>query len=646
MPILIRHHKRLEADRWISREGGIWEYKLAGIMQCVFGMVKFIYNEVPNLPVETLTFVQDGLNYLSSESSYAEMRDTPGSSFYNKDTYALQCNFADFNGGNLIGRRSHIGRTIMIGIIVGYCDRVDYTREDKSIYSGVFHAPRLKSIPSMPQKCDDLFHDISTYNDWTLTYINTDGEFDSEQPDGDFIEMIRVPSGKKLASLGYPAGSELQHATAIACGIIGPWNITQDEMSATVQDMKIRLNDKAVLKYYNTTDWPNIDDEFADGTKPIKGYYNSRKDIELVCLNKKESNPTHYQYCICAAPDSMHYPKRVSRVYYTADDGSGNDTTFNVSDYTVKIDIKRGIAYISIPYASAIDDSDDPSPREMKADIFGWYNHTEGESEWLNGADMMRDVISLYGGYRYNSTNFNIGNWNIEREKVQRDGWKLSLEVNDETVEDLCKKIAESCRLFRPHLPDQRFDIRYDVETTIPVKVIKKYERLPDYTIGSFNPEDIITSVRITYGDSSDSDKKKTYLDESRKTTISNKRNRVKEASFDRIFADEETSAKYASFYLNRSQEQHPEISLKVPLTSDWDGVSVAQTVVVPSNRSGSENAVYDITALNPSHADGKNQLTLKHRYTLEYADNYIQGMLCGDFICGASLTGVSHYEE
>lgn len=81
----------------------------------------------------------------------------------------------------------------------------------------------------------------------------------------------------------------------------------------------------------------------------------------------------------------------------SSDDNNGADIETDVPSWTATLhDATLGMAYVNIPASIALSDGD--SPMDIKVDLFGWHNQTAGETEWPNGADIVRDAIVMFEG--------------------------------------------------------------------------------------------------------------------------------------------------------------------------------------------------------------------------------------------------------
>ena len=788
MPWLLQIHTRLTPDNCLVRFPGIYEVKIFGAIEAVYGeteetIVTLKYPGVPQMHPDIIGSVRLGANDLDEASTDAALFSTFGAYRYDYVRGAVLINAAKYSDGVAVeGHQSPYGQRLVIGIIVGYCDTVDYTREDKSTYNGIFHDTRIKALPTLSSKMDDLDYGFQVFNDWSVSLIGVDGEFEGINHTGIIAKLLSVPEGGELASAKTVAHGRI---TKTADG---------DDFAVTIGDIKRTLDNVASCGRLSKDLFPYLDD--GDVGKIVPLYWNKQTAIEPICLNKTEdlsdSYSSVFRYCIGETPDSAHTIKRVDRVYTAGSEGTteiapgyafgspistgirradklaptlylcasprtvipagwgyetaiqtgisaadvmavtgsengiltrGTDYTLSGTsiilhdsaamtttaqtitidaktvdleagrDYTVATDadgfasvtlISGGaisgngyaitvsassddnggadieapvaswtatlrddtlkMAYIPIPASVALSGGD--APIDIKVDLFGWSNQTAGETEWLIGADIIRDALVMFGGYRYESENFDLQSWEIERVKCSAKGIHVSPRIEDDTtITDIIGQVAKSTLMLCTSRPDGRYDLKVDSLDVYPEWQIESFQRM-ETPSPAIDLSQAFSSIKIQYGTAGDSDKK-TYLDTTYEADIQAVTDvrRVKE--IDTIISDEESAKQYASMVYERifdldTFRTRPLIEIKVPLETYIINICPTKAFLAPRTRDGSKWAAYTVTAVSRALGDEQITVTGRWRYDIEFDQTYTQGVICDDCACDGAVIGAT----
>lgn len=640
MPWLLQIHTRLTPDNCLVRFPGIYEVKIFGANEAVYGetdetIVTLKYPGVPQVHPDIIGSARLGANELSQVDTDTEVFSTFGAFRYNYDRGAILINAAKYSDGVAVeGYQAPYGQRLAIGIIVGYCDTVDYTREDKSTYNGIFHDTRIKALPTLSAKMDDLEYGFQVFNDWTVTLLGTDGAFEGVNHTGIIAKILSLPEG-----------GELKDAKTAAAGRITK-TTDGDDFTITVGDIKRNFENVASCGRFTKELFPYLDDGDAGRNFPI--YWNKQTGIEPVCVNKLEDlsdSPTSMvKYCIGATPDSAHTIKRVDRVYTVGtDENTGEDVETDITQYVVTLyDATAKMAFVSIPASIAYDDA----PIDIKVDLFGWSNQATNETEWLNGADIIRDAIVMFGGYRYEPENFDLQSWEIERVKCAAKGIHVSPRIEDDTtINDIIGQVAKSTLMLCTSRPDGRFDLKVDSFDVYPEWQIESFHRM-ETPSPAIDLSQAFSSLKIQYGTAGDSDKK-TYLDTTHEADIQSVTDvrRVKE--IDTIISDAESAKQYAVMVYERifdldTYQTRPLIEIKVPMEAYLINICPTKAFLAPRTRDGSKWAAYTVTAVSRALGDEQITVTGRWRYDIEFDQTYTQGVICDDFICDGAVIGAT----
>lgn len=696
------------ADVYLWRMSGIIEIKLAGLVDKAYREIIAHYDGVPQVYADDITTVRIGLDLLNPVDSADQCFVNPGSIYFEKSRNALLVNIARYEGRRPVeGWQTPTGKRIIIGIIVGFCDQVDYTRPDKSFYGNSYYPPRLKTLPTINAKRDSLFYGRQVFNPWQATLVNTDGHFDSLNYTGCFTRVLAVPDGANRSDGVRISFGKIDKATK------------GDDYTISAEDVRWRLEKDATIGKFETTVFPYLAKD--DIGKKIPIYINKHVGIEPVCVNRSqdlsESMSSTFDYCIGASPDPQHTVYGVDRVYTRGSSGSvvigsgfafgtnyriginrrdlgnlkidvqygdtwldlrsgrdyfltpigdgfywirfaqysgrisGNTSAITISaestdndDQDIEADVTgwtcklydkdTGIATVSIPASTESDGG--TSPMSIYVDLFGWYNKTAGETKWLNAADIISTSLYMLAGYAYDANNFDLKNWEIEREKIKDDAIHLSPKIEDDvTINDFLNTIAQSALVILTNRSDSLFDIRLDSSDNLPSFTLDKNARMELQDVSEDNAE-LVSKLTITYG--ADTSRKQTYETSQDSVAEIEALNIINEKQFDMIISDTESVKRVASYIENRTKEKHPIVTFKLALTDELRSAWFTQSMYAPSSRDGSTMAAYDILGVSILLGDNQITITARHRWDVDFEEGYIQGVMVDDFICGEEI--------
>lgn len=702
-------------DITIWRAPGIPEIKLAGLIDKVYPGITIHYDGVPQIYADNIVSARIGTNVLFPMSTFAKCNSAPGSFYFGKDRNTVNVNIAKYSGKvPVVGHQTITGKRIVIGIIVGFCDRVDYSRGDKAYYGGNLYRERIKSLPTINAKRDSMFYGRQAFNAWQIPLNGGDGELDAVEYRGCFCRILALPDGGERED-----GVRVMYgkATDISGG---------DETTIAVDDMRWQLEKDASLGTFETDVFPHL--AKSDIGKKIPIYINKHTGISPICVNRAQdlsgSLTKTYDYCAGATPDVRHAIYGIDRVYtrgdsgtvsiaagfsyetnylmrlnrrdkgnlsvsvmygktendlknsqdYTvtpvgdgfyyiklhqtiqipnnsvsititadSDDNDGIDIEADVSKYSVKlVNVITGIATVSVPASIALADGD--SPMDIRIDLFGWYNTISTESKWLNAADIMADALYMFSGFRFDENSFDLINWQIEREKIRVLDVHLSPKIEDsKSVNDLLNEISQSSRVVITNRSDSLFDIRLDTEDNMPSFTLTQDDLL-DAREWKDSESELVSKLTITYG--TDSESKLTYTTKKSVTAQIEAENITKEMNYDFICSDEESVEKIASHIENRSIDIHKQYTFKFRATDDLRKAWFTQSFYGPKSRDGSQMAAFDILSISIPLGDTSITVIARHRWDVEYDYGYVQGALCGDFMCNDIMPAATEYIE
>lgn len=233
--ILAEFDKPIYPNDWQSDRAGVYKAVIytPSLSFNINGEHCF-YDGIPQVDVALIRLVRVGLTDLVLVDTNAELDDPDnGNCFFyevNKDSgiNTLYCNFADSIGTPF---RPPFDLSVKVGIIVGYSMGVDKHHADGAFYSNILYEPRIKKIPTISRKRDNLTYGVLRKSETTVTFFNNDGYFDNADFEGSYLRLYYLDSGDEIAE-----------GTLIDTGIVNKTAKSNDEYNVTITSKRESQN--------------------------------------------------------------------------------------------------------------------------------------------------------------------------------------------------------------------------------------------------------------------------------------------------------------------------------------------------------------------------------------------------------------------
>lgn len=379
---------------WLNDSPGVYKYKYRnkaydtqlGFQIGAFCYGNFKFNGIADTgtnaaPKRISSFIVNGSNY-SRMANLTDCKRNSYSFYFDAPNSLLYVNFFDVLPWNVA--------SIKAGITRGFATQSIYLED-------VYYEPRIKSIPAVSIKSDDLFYGIRRYSSGTVSLFNNDGHFDDFVNETVFGQECRIKLGGTTED-----GTVLQYVDykTLYTGYVQQFKTTPDDLQILLGDKKDKVGRVLPINHYSATTYPNISDQNAG--KPIGLAWGTCLKVPCICVNEDASPaPANYQFVI--ADITKHSIKTLNTVYIN-----------NVaqSAKTLVNDATNNIAYFNIASGGNY------SPgNTVTADIVGYDDSTarDGSGAAIEDAlDIVKDIFNDYLSISYNSSNYDTDNWTSE----------------------------------------------------------------------------------------------------------------------------------------------------------------------------------------------------------------------------------------
>jgi len=332
------------------------------------------------------------------------------------------------------------------GAVIGFTLGED--KISNNYFEDIEYFPSVKSIPNLSKKKDSLFFGLIQYQGGTITFHNEDGYFDNFATRDLYGQPVRV----RLSFEGLDYADSL----LVYSGRVGKMSHDFSTFKLQIDDTRKLLSRKLPVNVFDSVTYPSMDDKLI-GT-PIPLIYGS-----VVNVPAYKTSAGHWKFADVTFNNIDSgitvYNKKTEATF--SHSGTGTDGTFTGTDTTDKL-------YV-----------------------------TCSQSSIENGLDIITNILENYEGVTYNSNNYDVVEWILEKGSVANEGiWigKGNLMSSVDVIEQVC---TDNQGVFDV-LADGRFTFRsYNPDKT-PSYEIFEDELLDDPSI-KYDSEEYLSSVKIEH---------------------------------------------------------------------------------------------------------------------------------------------------
>ena len=259
-------------------------------------------------------------------------------------------------------------QTIETGLLFGYCsDKVRY-------FGNQEYKPILQSIPTISQSADPLQYDIMAFSGGSVILSN-DGEFDTFEKL--YGNMIRLKIGKE--------GDDYQDLITIFSGYIKDYTTTTKDITIDIGDNREKLQIE-----YPTQVFSDLTGEAEDSNGMlIPDGYGEVKQVPAYPILDGSGTIT-FQWGQSVTSITQVYVEQEERITAVAHSNFSTSGTFTLTDANAFVD-------------------GDSAKGLRKVFVTGVMRNI------TNPADIIVDLNARLANIQYNSTNYNLTEWESEK---------------------------------------------------------------------------------------------------------------------------------------------------------------------------------------------------------------------------------------
>ena len=439
----------------------------------------------------------------------ANVATTPDSFYWSSVSNVLYVNFPSY-----IRDEANV---IVLGITFGYST-------DSVYFNDIYYEGRIKSIPSVTVKQDNLFKAVVRFEGGTVTLINTDGEFDHFGSNRDIYgKRMRIKFG----------GDDLLYSEYedVYTGYIEKYKLKGFDIPITVKDERKNLQRKIPNSYYSSATYPYIKD--AGGEIAIG--YGVINRAPAICLNEELTTTTYNFKFVNTFDTSVHDLVSIDQVYVdgikvTHSLGSITSGTFNLADTVYE-------------------------PGQDVSVSFHGYDIT-------NPLDIIEDLLLIYADVPYTSDFYNTTDW--EAVKLTVPDVALFVEKG-KTLISVIGEITSSIFASLIIEGDGRINIKVVDLTKTPVKTIRAGELImqPGYDDKS---DDYVSSARVGYNKAHINGVSSYYTNNSEEEELVRKYRSYKEQEFKTLLTTESDASDFSDVAMSLFGGIVPQYTIMTPM--------------------------------------------------------------------------------
>ena len=429
---------------WINYEPGVWFTRISpGSQDIEDDNGNFAYWQGRNDEYFNIQSLNVGGEQYNEVGSIALVVSTEKSWYYDTATTDMYIRFEDWNPPNIYS-------TIAPGAAIGFTFQKDDTTNN--YFEDISYSAIVESIPNISKKKDALFFGVLQYGGGSVTFDNTGGDLDDFPSQNLYNQPIR----QKYTFEGLDI-SEQYTAYTGRLGALTP-GFTSFKMQ--IDDLRSSLTRKLPVNELLLTDYPDMDDKL-DGT-PIPIAWGSIINAPAYKVTNTGGTETFIFY----------------------------DDEFNAVDSGIVVVDKDGVSVTTA--GTETDGTFTTSSTEDK--LYVSFN-----VDIPNGLDIISDGLANYENKDFNVFNYDVNEWNLEKQDVRDAGIWIGKGNLMEMV-DVIELVCVSNNLIFDILPDGRFTARKFRPEKTPTHEIYQDEIIGEASL-AYNPREYISSIKIEYSE-------------------------------------------------------------------------------------------------------------------------------------------------
>ena len=547
-----------------------------------------------------------GSDVYEQQTSLTDCIAQENSFYYDPDDFALYVHFDDFGTAN-------VQTDIRFGEINGFSDKVG---TDGAYYDDIYYDPRVINLPSLRKAKDPLFYGIAQYSGGSVSFINSDGYFDTFVDKDIFGQPVRVYFGFD--------GLDFSDFRLVFTGFVEDFKYNFDTFTLNIQDQRKTLSRKIPVNTFSKSIYPNLSYDKSGSPKPLA--WGPCRNVPAICLNELDTSAASFDFYL--ADETNRTVATLDAVYIDGIELTPTPTlvngTFSITSGTTVTDASSETLYIE-------DNLD-----VVTADI--------NQAQTVLGLDIIKEILEDYGDVQYIANNYNIGEWGdataLSRGMCIYLGEKIDLK---ELIEKIC--VSED-GVFLVQA-DGKYSFRKFDENRTPRATIQADEWLnePEF---SYDSNEYLTSVRIKYNKNQESGDFQTYNNTTYEDQVFRRFKVYKDKEFETFIASATDAAAKSEIIMDRSKEILPTVSRKTK--TQHITLEIMDFVNAEHSRWSAATktwGTYEVIGIDKNINSMEVTLTLKYVKAYTHPEYSIsEGDIHLEVLCGEHLFGPTEYVE
>lgn len=399
---------------------------------------------------------------------------------------------------------------------------------DTDYYGGTYYEDRIKSIPSLTRKKEDIYNARFNYGGGTVSLANEDGNFDNTIENQDIFK-----ENCKLL-LGFD-GLDISEFIDIYTGFIEDVNLSTSNFDLSIKDEKKKFNTSVTPSTFETSTYPYLNEDNIGSVIPVA--YGSLRSVPVICTNEEEPGASTFNFKICDT--TYHSIKDITTVSVNGSSVAFAGEDLNNATFTIS--------------------SANYSPGDEVTVLMEGYVNDSGDLI-ENALDIIADMIVNYNSVTFDNTYFNLARWEQSRafniNFFANENKKLSEAIQEISISSLITFLVED---------DGRYSARI-FDSTAAILDTYTNEDIFDYVSIDYDLQEMITSVNIKYDKNYSNNEFSSFLDDSLETSLLESYNYEERRGYETTLLNRTDASSYAGLILEQRGLLYKSFSIQTKL--------------------------------------------------------------------------------
>ena len=486
----------------------------------------------------TVGSVQEDGAELTERSSYALLYANTGSWYWDEENQIVYVNMTNADYVH--------DHTMVLGITLKLTN--DALAND--LGEG-YYAERLIGVPKVLKQKDSQVYGLIQHAGGSIEVINNDGALDWIAGADYYGQQVRILHGFE--------GLSYANYQQILKNYIDDAEFTWETITFSLRDDRQRLSRKLPLNVFDKETYPDLNDD--DVGKPIPIFYGQVHNAPVICVNEEESGTPSWTFKVCDTSDHTNGIEEITAVYVDGVAKTPSSSSLANGTFTLSNSDYSGVETVTFD---------------------GKGLHDSGDSYIQKALDVLEDILSVYLGITYNSTNYDTTEWAA----AEADDLNNNIGIWIDEPTEIIEILELVCNSVKGNFIRKDEDGKYTFRITDPGASSSKTVILNDYQDEPLLYQDtdsLLSVLRVGYNKNQDKDTYSYIKEDSQRTRIFSVYNMDRDLELETALITEADALELAQLMYRLFDEAEPVVDLV--LWSKYLDIEIMDVITVPVKR-------------------------------------------------------------